>query len=220
MQATRLLAIRHGETAWNAAGRIQGHVDIPLNDVGREQARRLAAALADEPIDAIYTSDLSRAHQTAEPLAARRGLVARPEPRLRERSFGRFEGLTFAEIQAGWPEEHRRWRDRDPTYGPEGGEVLADFYARIVTSVVGLCEAHAGGTIALVAHGGVIDCLYRAAARVDLQAARTWALANASINRLLHSPEGLVLVGWGDTMHLEDRALDEATVELVPGPPT
>jgi probable phosphoglycerate mutase len=216
MQATRVLAIRHGETAWNAEARIQGHLDIPLSPVGEAQARRLARALGGEDLAAVYTSDLTRARQTAEPLALALGLEPRPDPRLRERAFGRFEGLTFREIEERFPGDHRRWRERDPDYGPRGGEVLADFYARIVATVADLCAAHPGGAIAVVAHGGVLDCLYRAAARVDLRATRTWALANASVNRLLHTPEGFTLIGWGDTLHLEDPTLDESAEPAVP----
>lgn len=210
MLATRVIAIRHGETAWNAEARIQGHLDIPLSEVGHSQARRLASALSGESLDAIYSSDLSRARQTAEPLAEALRLDVRLDHRLRERSFGRFEGMTFPDIGERWPDEHRRWRERDPEYGPQGGEVLADFYARVVAAASALCDVHRGESIALVAHGGVLDCLYRAAARADLRATRTWALGNASINRLLHSPQGFSLVGWGDVRHLEDPALDEA----------
>ncbi|PPE66684.1 histidine phosphatase family protein [Caldimonas caldifontis] len=208
-QPTRILAIRHGETAWNVDTRIQGHLDIPLNDTGRRQAQRLAAALADEPLHAVYSSDLSRAHQTATALAGAIGLPVRAVPGLRERAFGHFEGRTFREIEAQWPDQAQRWRQRDPDFCPAGGESLTSFYARVIEQAQTLATAHAGQTIALVAHGGVLDCLYRAATRVDLKAPRTWELANASINRLLHTPEGFTLVGWADTQHLQDLALDE-----------
>jgi 2,3-bisphosphoglycerate-dependent phosphoglycerate mutase len=208
-QPTRILAIRHGETAWNVDTRIQGHLDIPLNDTGRRQARRLATALADEPLHAVYSSDLSRAHQTATALAQAVGLGVQPVPGLRERSFGHFEGRTFREIEAQWPDQALRWRQRDPEFCPAGGESLTTFYARVIEQAEALAALHAGETIALVAHGGVLDCLYRAATRVDLQAPRTWELANASINRLLHTPAGFTLVGWADTQHLQDLALDE-----------
>jgi probable phosphoglycerate mutase len=208
-QPTRILAIRHGETAWNVDTRIQGHLDIPLNDTGRHQARRLAAALADEPLQAIYSSDLSRAHQTATALADAVGLPVHAVPGLRERAFGHFEGRTFREIEAQWPDQALRWRRRDPDFCPAGGESLTSFYARVIDQAQALAAAHPGETIALVAHGGVLDCLYRVATRVDLQAPRTWELANASINRLLHTPEGFTLVGWADTQHLQDLALDE-----------
>lgn len=208
-QLTRIVAIRHGETAWNVDTRIQGQLDIPLNDKGRWQASRLADAVAHEGIAAIYASDLSRAFDTALAVARGSGLPVVPEPGLRERAFGVFEGHTFAEIETRWPEGHERWRRREVDFGPEGGEVLHAFYARCVRTVERLALAHRGETIALVAHGGVMDCLYRAAAKLELRAPRTWQLGNAGINRLLHTDEGFMLVGWGDVSHLEAGALDE-----------
>ena len=210
-QATRVLAIRHGETAWNVDTRIQGQLDIPLNDNGRWQAARMAEALADEPLHALYASDLGRAHETALALAQAVGLPVQLDRGLRERGFGVFEGRTFREIEDRWPEGSLRWRKRDPAFGPEGGETLADFYERCVATASRLAHRHPGQSIALVAHGGVLDCLYRAGARVDLQAPRTWQLHNTSINRLLYTQDGFTLVGWGDTQHLETGALDETT---------
>ena len=210
-QVTRVLAIRHGETAWNVDSRIQGQLDIPLNDTGRWQAHRLALAVADEDIAAIYASDLLRAWQTAQAVALGSGRAVVADTGLRERGFGVFEGLTFAEIAARWPEQSLRWRRRDPTWGAEGGEVLTDFYARCVATVTRLARAHPGQTIAVVAHGGVMDCLYRAASRVALDAPRSWALGNASINRLLYTAQGFILIGWSDTWHLEDDSLDETS---------
>jgi probable phosphoglycerate mutase len=206
---TRVIAIRHGETAWNVDTRIQGQLDIPLNDTGRWQARRMAQALAHEPLQAIYASDLGRAHQTAGALAEATGLPVHADIGLRERGFGIFQGLTFKEIEARWPQESERWRKRDPDFGPEGGETLSAFYARCVSTAERLAAAHPGETIALVAHGGVMDCLYRAASRIDLRAPRTWQLGNASINRLLYTGDGFTLVGWSDTQHLDAAALDE-----------
>ncbi len=207
--ATRVIAIRHGETAWNVDTRIQGQLDIPLNDTGRWQARRLAQALAGEPLQAVYASDLGRAYETAQVLAQAVGLEVVTDPGLRERGFGIFEGRTWKEIEQHWPEASMRWRRRDPAFGPEGGETLASFYERCIATASRIAAAHPGQHIALVAHGGVLDCLYRAGSRIELQAPRTWELGNAGINRLLYTPEGFTLVGWGDTLHLEDRALDE-----------
>ena len=203
-QATRIIAVRHGETAWNAETRMQGQLDVPLNARGRWQAARMAAALADEPLDTIYSSDLSRAAETADALAAAVGLPVIAVPALRERCFGAFEGLTFDEVQARWPEQGRRWRQRDPDFAPHGGETLHQFFARCVDVAAELAAAHPGRTIALVAHGGVMDCLYRAASRIDLQAPRSWQLGNASINRVLYTPEGFMLIGWADTFHLDE----------------
>ena len=210
-QVTRVLAIRHGETAWNVDTRIQGQLDIPLNDTGRWQAHRLALAVADEGIAAVYSSDLLRAWQTAQAVAAGSGREVIADTGLRERGFGIFEGLTFAEIARRWPEQSERWRRRDPAFGAEGGEVLTDFYARSVATATRLASAHPGQTIALVAHGGVMDCLYRAASRVALDAPRSWQLGNASINRLLYTPQGFTLIGWSDIYHLEDDSLDETS---------
>lgn len=215
MQAvTRVLAIRHGETAWNVAARIQGQLDIGLNDTGRWQAGQLALALADEDLAAVYASDLSRAYQTALCVAEAVALDVRRDPGLRERGFGAFEGSTFTEIESRWPEQSARWRRREPDFGPGGGETLRDFYARSVGTATRLAAAHPGQTIALVAHGGVLDCLYRAASRIALDAPRSWDVRNASINRLLYTPQGFTLVGWSDTFHLEAQPeLAAATVE-------
>jgi 2,3-bisphosphoglycerate-dependent phosphoglycerate mutase len=210
-QVTRVLAIRHGETAWNVDTRIQGQLDIPLNDTGRWQAQRLALAVADEGIAAVYSSDLLRAYETAQSVARGSGQPVSTDTGLRERGFGVFEGLTFREIEERWPEQSERWRKRDPAFGPEGGEMLSDFYARCVATASRLAAAHPGETIALVAHGGVMDSLYRAASRVALDAPRSWLVGNASINRLLYTPQGFTLVGWSDTHHLEDKALDESS---------
>ncbi len=210
-QATRVLAIRHGETDWNVDTRIQGQLDIPLNERGRWQAHRLAAAVADEGLSAVYASDLLRAYQTAESVALGAGLSVTIDIGLRERGFGVFEGSSFKEIEARWPEESLRWRKREPDFGPQGGEVLQDFYDRCVSTATRLAAAHPGQTIALVAHGGVMDCLYRAASRVDLQAPRTWQVGNASINRLLYAAGGFTLIGWSDTSHLDEVALDESS---------
>jgi probable phosphoglycerate mutase len=208
---TRLIAVRHGETAWNVDTRIQGQLDIGLNATGLWQARRVGQALADEDIGAIYASDLSRAWQTALEIAKPHGLVVQPEPGLRERAFGRFEGMSFAEIEATLPEEARRWRERDPEFEPEGGESLLVFRERVTRVAAELAARHPGQLVALVAHGGVMDVLYRAATRQELQAPRTWQLGNAAINRMLWTPEGFSLVGWSDTAHLVDDALDETT---------
>ena len=204
MQSTRIVAVRHGETAWNVDTRIQGHLDIPLNDTGLWQAAQLGQALSDEPIAAIYASDLQRAHATGQAVAHTTGARLVAEPGLRERSFGHFQGRTFAEIEAELPEDALRWRKRDPHYAPEGGESLVALRARIERTVTTLAQQHTGEQIVMVAHGGVLDVLYRLATRQELQAPRTWQLANAAINRLLWTPDGLTLVGWADTQHLDN----------------
>lgn len=211
MQATRIIAIRHGETAWNVDTRLQGHLDIELNQTGRNQARRVGQALARESISAIYSSDLLRAWETAGAIAETCGVPLHPHKGLRERGFGVFEGMTYAEIEATWPEQSRHWRQRTPDWAPEGGETLLAVRQRICNTANELAARHIGQQIVLVAHGGVLDALYRAATGQDVQAPRTWQLGNAAINRLLWTPEGMTLVGWSDTRHLEDGLLDELT---------
>ena len=209
MQATRIIAVRHGETAWNEDTRIQGHLDIALNATGHWQARQVARALADEPLAAVYTSDLQRAHATAQAIAQASGAPLVAEPGLRERSFGELEGRTFAEIEAELPEQARRWRQRDPHFAPTGGETLVQLRERIAATTHRLAAQHTEQLIVLVAHGGVLDMLYRLATGLDLQAPRTWLVTNASINRLLWTPQGLTLVGWADTQHLDTGSRDE-----------
>ena len=211
MQATRILAIRHGETAWNADTRIQGHIDIPLNVKGQWQAAELAKALAaQDKLHAVYSSDLKRAHQTATAVAALQGLEVVSHPGLRERGFGAFEGKTFAEIEIALPEDSLLWRKRDPHWTPpHGGESLIVMEQRVRQTLNELASQHTGQHIALFAHGGVMDLLYRIATQQDLQAPRTWALTNTAINRLLWTPQSVSLVGWSDTSHLDEPTRDE-----------
>ena len=126
-EPTRLLVVRHGETDWNVQTRIQGYTDIPLNARGEAQARHLATRIAElqdlEPVRAVYASDLMRAWTTADALAQACGLTVRTDLDLRERQFGHFEGLTFAQIETDHPEDARRWRERDPAWAPRGGEL-------------------------------------------------------------------------------------------------
>ncbi|MDP2092551.1 MAG: histidine phosphatase family protein [Hydrogenophaga sp.] len=213
MHVTRILAVRHGETAWNHDTRIQGHTDIDLNERGRWQAAQLAHALTDEPIDAFYASDLSRALETARAVARLHDQPVHTHAGLRERCFGRFEGHTWVELEARYPEESTAWRKRVPDFAPPGGESLLQLQARVVAAVNELAARHPGEQVLIAVHGGVLDILYRAATRLELQAPRSWELTNTAINRLLWTPEGLSLVGWADTGHLQNGngPLDEQT---------
>jgi probable phosphoglycerate mutase len=209
-QVTRVVAIRHGETLWNAEMRMQGQLDTVLSVLGHWQAGRVAEALAGEALDAVIASDLARAFDTARAIADRLGLALAVDPGLRERSFGVFEGYSYADIDARWPVEAGRWRRHDPDFGPAEGETFRAFSARAVAAATRIAAAHAGRSIAIVTHGGVLDCLYRAACGIALEAPRTWDLGNAAINRLLYTPRGFTLVGWSDTAHLEgDMPLDD-----------
>ena len=210
----RITAVRHGETAWNVDTRIQGQMDIGLNARGQWQAQQLGAALAERGIGPIYSSDLARAHHTALAIAAHAGIA--PESvalhtGLRERDFGVFEGRTHAEIETHWPDEALRWRQRVPDWAPEGGESPLQLRQRVAQTVAQIAARHPGEHIALVAHGGVLDMLYRLATGQAVDAPRTWELGNCAINRLLWTPQGLSLVGWADTAHLDTATIDETT---------
>ncbi|MDI9331292.1 MAG: histidine phosphatase family protein [Alphaproteobacteria bacterium] len=211
MNATRIIAIRHGETAWNVDTRIQGQLDVELNETGHWQARQAATALQGEDIAAIYASDLSRAFQTAQAIGSAVGVKPVSTVALRERHFGHFQTRTWSEIETLWPEQAHLWRTRVPDWSPDGGESLLELRERISSVVAELAQRHMGEQIVLVSHGGVMDVLYRLATGQELQAPRTWSLSNAAINRLLWTPQGLSLVGWGDDSHLQQVARDETS---------
>lgn len=211
VEATRIVAVRHGETPWNAGMRMQGQLDTRLSARGRWQAARAGQALAGEGIEAIVASDLARAFDTARAIAEVVGRPVATDQGLRERCFGEFEGYTYAEIDARWPDESARWRRHEPEFGPAaGGEALLAFFDRAVAALTRVAAAARGRTLCIVTHGGVLDCLYRAAAGLDLGAPRTWELGNAAINRVLFTGERFTLVGWGDTSHLDGASQDDA----------
>lgn len=209
MTVTHITLIRHGETDWNRAKRLQGHIDIGLNDEGQAQAQRLGAALASEPFDAIIASDLQRAQQTAQAVAQHQDINVQSEPRLRERCYGKLEGLTYSEIAEQHPRNYTAWQTREVDFVPEGGESLQMFYDRVQDGVQALLSKHAGQRVAWVAHGGVLDCIYRIATGLDLAAPRDFDLKNASVNRLHFSNGTLQIVEWGNVDHLEAGTLDE-----------
>lgn len=211
MTSTSLLLIRHGETAWNAEHRIQGHLDIPLSATGIRQAASLGQRLAAETVTAIYSSELARAWLTAVPFAARLGLDIVPDSRLRERSFGVFEGLTADEIAARHPEGFRLWRMRDPAWAMDEGESGQQLIDRVLSALHDIASRHHGETVAVVTHGGVLDVAYRAARGLSWDAPREHLMLNASINRLSAqgSPLALSILDWGDVAHLE-QARDES----------
>ncbi len=208
MNITRITAVRHGETAWNVDTRIQGQLDIGLNAKGQWQAEQAALALAGEDISVVYSSDLWRAYDTALSIAKPHGLVVQTDEGLRERGFGEFQGKTFADIEIALPEQSLLWRKRVPDFAPPGGESLLHLRQRVLQCVQALAQRHEGQHIAIVSHGGVMDVLYRAAAGLDLQAPRTWGLHNAAINRLLWNGAHFSLVGWGDTLHIDNAAFE------------
>jgi probable phosphoglycerate mutase len=210
---TELLIVRHGETDFNRQLRFQGQVDVPLNATGLEQAGRLARRLAGEPFEGLIASDLQRAWQTAEPLAASRAQPAARLPALREQAFGLVEGLTAPEIQARHPELWEGWLRHDPDFAMPGGESTRQFHARVVQAVRELAEANAGRRLVIVTHGGVLDMLWRTVHGLPLAGPRQCAIPNTGLNRLRWQGGTLDIVEWADAAHLEGLPPQPSTAQ-------
>jgi broad specificity phosphatase PhoE len=201
MVATHFILVRHGETAWNAEGVIQGQSDQPLSDAGRRQAELVAARLGREPWELIYTSDSGRAVETAQIIhAARGGPDPLASPELRERSMGDWEGLTREQVEQRHPQEYIAWA-RDPGSAPPGGERTEQMAKRVTTFLQALVEHHPGGRLLLVTHAGPIKAIACAALGAPVAGQRIWT-ANGSISRVKWDGEGLALLGLNDRCHL------------------
>lgn len=208
---TTLYFVRHGETAWNVEGRIQGHLDIPLNDAGLAQADAVGRRLAGEGFDAIYSSDLIRAYRTASPVAADPGRDIVRDRRLRERHLGVLQGLTGAEALARQPAAWKVFKSRDPALALEGGESLGEFSNRILGFVREALRIHAGGRVLIVTHGGALDAAYRHATGMPPSVARDFPIYNASVNVLSHRNGKWNIDAWGDVSHLpQELSMDDS----------
>ena len=172
---TTLLLARHGETDWNRELRIQGSSDIALNELGRQQARFLAQELTDVDLDAIYASDLSRASETAAAVAATHALDVRLDPRLRERSFGSWEGLTREDL------------DELPAGSHHDGESDDEVRKRMLEAVHDIAAAHPGEQVLVVSHGGALNTLWHHALGVRVE---RWA--NCAVYKLAVRDDGFV----------------------------
>jgi probable phosphoglycerate mutase len=205
---TRVCIVRHGETAWNAEHRVQGQLDVPLNAVGLGQAQAVAKALDREAFDAIYSSDLQRARQTAEPTAQALGREVVAQKELRERHYGVFERLTYAEVKVKFPEDYARFEAHDPEFAFRTGESLKDFYARSIAVIARIADENKHRNILVFTHGGVLDMLYRHVNGLALGARRAFGIPNAGLNRLELRSGAWQILAWADVAHLEG-ALDD-----------
>ncbi len=205
---TRLCIVRHGETAWNAEHRVQGQLDVPLNAIGQAQAMAASKVLSQEKFDVIYSSDLARARQTAEPTAGTHSMKVLLEKDLRERHYGIFERLTYAEVKVRYPEDYARFEARDPEYAFRTGEALRDFSARSIAVISKIIGKHENQDILVFTHGGVLEMLYRHITGLSLSAERRFGIPNAGLNRIEVSVAGWQVRAWADTAHLEN-ALDD-----------
>lgn len=200
---TRLCLVRHGETDWNRAHRIQGWTDVPLNATGLAQAEAAARELAGESFDQVYSSTLLRASRTAEILALPHGLGVDRDARLRERNLGLLQGLDRSEIAARHPEVHELMRGRRPDYQPPGGESLAQFRARIEDWLREIVVGHPGQQLLVVSHGGVLDLVYRLASGQGFDSPRAHPLPNAALNWFVWRGERW----WVETMGLDGHLI-------------
>ncbi len=206
--ATELILIRHGETDWNRELRFQGHIDVPLNDMGHEQARRLGLRLAAETVQHLVSSDLMRAQQTAAPAARQLGLDVVTSAALREQHFGLVEGLRAEEIQRLHPRAWEQWLEFREDHAMPEGETARAFHARIVGALGSIASAHAGQRVLVVTHGGVLDMVWRTAKALSLSGPRQSDIPNAGFNRIRIAdaavPSAIEILDWADTRHLDD----------------
>jgi len=197
-----LWLVRHGESTWNQARRFQGAQDAELSARGERQARALSAALAGEGFDALYTSPLRRASQTAAACADRLGLPASPVAELREVSLGDWEGLSVETVVERYGEHYWRWLTRPGDYPPPGGEPMAALRARVAGAIERIRLVHATGRILVVSHGGAIASFLCACLALGLNGVWRLRVDNSSITRL-RLPEGCLLA-LNDTRHLAE----------------
>lgn len=208
MPMTELILIRHGETDWNRELRFQGHIDVPLNDMGHEQARRLGLRLAGESVEYLICSDLMRAQQTAAPAAQQLELAVATTVTLREQNFGVVEGMRADEIQSLHPRAWEDWLQFREDHAMPEGESPRQFHARIMDALGSIASTHVGQRVLVVTHGGVLDMVWRTARGLGLNGPRQSQIPNAGFNRIrladAAAPDRIEIVDWADTRHLAD----------------
>lgn len=221
MKSVRLLLIRHGETDWNRALRFQGQIDVPLNAMGLEQARRVGRRLAAlhrhgeaAPPD-LHSSDLQRAVQTATPITwsshesadggepHRQAVPLNTLRALREQHFGIFEGNTASDNQTRHPDLWDQWRRFDANFAlPGGGESTQAFHDRVIEALLDLCRDTECADLTVVTHGGVLDMVWRHARGETLHGPRRCDIPNAGLNRVRVQSGRFHIEAWGDVEHL------------------
>jgi phosphoserine phosphatase len=209
-EVTRIVLVRHGQTEWNVAERFRGRIDVPLDEVGLRQARAAAARLrADYSLSAVYSSPLSRASQTAEPIASAFDLPVQVLPAILDQDFGEWDGLTIPEVAKRYPEMFRMWREEPQQLKLPGGESLDDVRERVVAGLREVVGLHAGKTVALVSHR--VICKVLMCAVLGLDNSHFWRIeqGNTAINEFdaIDPDRGVYLVRkLNDTCHLRELA--------------
>lgn len=200
---TTLYLIRHGLTASNRAGVLQGRLDIPLSETGLEQARLLGERFAGVPLDRLYCSALSRARQTAEQIGLRTGLTPEPLEGLNEIDVGRMAGLSFDQCRRRYPEESEAMEKNTAAFAAPGGETALQVYDRVVKTLLELAR-HPGETVAAVSHGFAIRMFLnyvKNPVRRPLELER-FLVGNTAVSKLAFRPGGVVPVCLNDQSHL------------------
>ncbi|MFQ5633410.1 MAG: histidine phosphatase family protein [bacterium] len=199
----KLILIRHGETKHNAAGKFQGHFDSELSKKGFQQAEAVAKRVASTAFAALYSSDLKRTMQTAQPIfqETRHAIIA--DARLRERDFGIFQNHSLREIQEKFPEAHAKFSLQDPDYVIPQGESSNQLTKRVMAVFEEIANRHAGETVVIITHGGPIGALLRYTLGLPYKALRRYSNYNTAFNIFFHKNGEWRLGTWGDISHLE-----------------
>jgi len=212
---TTVILVRHGETEWNLSGRIQGHSDSAMTTLGGEQGRRVAERLAGENVTAVYASPASRARDTGELIAAPHGLAVQLVEELRERCYGRYEGLTVAQIREQDRAAGERWlpHPHREQLAPPGGETQPEMSRRVMTALREIVARHPGETVVIATHGGPIKSAIFAILEIPITSwHRTW-VSNGSLTTLRGAPEDLRVACFNDTCHLDSTYVRPRSIE-------
>ena len=197
----KLIIVRHGETVWNAEGREMGQLDAPLTERGLDQIRRLADQIGKEPVAAIYSSDLGRALRTAEAIAGTCHVAVQPEPGLRERNMGIFQGLTADEIRQRFPVDRERFEE-DADYAIPGGESGPQRSERTTRAFTQIAERHSAQTVVAVTHSGVLRGFFELVLAMPPGQGWRFRRDNAAYNAFEYQPSKWTLATWNDVSHL------------------
>lgn len=200
---TKIIFVRHGQTEWNVLGRYQGQTDIALSPLGIEQAEKLAAHFPVDKVEAVYSSDLVRAMTTARCVADSFGLTVEPRPELRELNFGDWEGLTYDEIVAKWPDALNNFFQHPDVLEIPHGESFPKLRERALDAVEKIVACHPNQTVAVFAHGAILRTILTAALHMDLKYVWTIRQFNTAVNIVTYTEHGTTVELLNGTGHLK-----------------
>lgn len=207
MRPTHLILIRHGETFWNAEGRLQGQSDSPLTPRGIAQAQAVARRLRHETFSALYASHLQRVLDTAAPVAAMSGHTVQVDPRLQERAYGIFEGLTHAEASVQHAAVYHEYQTNlSPDFAIPQAESTSQMLARGLTVLTELAERHPGERIVIVSHGSFLRVMLSHMLGIPLDIKQRFRLANGSLSEATWRAGEWNVLTLGEVYHLRDGA--------------